>query len=315
MYEDGAVPDELDPEVQAWLASFPPPDPDAPPKSLEEMRAQPWPWGTRPPVHEVWDASAIHAGLEVPVRVYRPSEHRPLAVTVFLHGGGFVLGSIDIVDPQCRQLANQVGCVVVNVGYRLAPEDPYPAALDDCVAVVHWVVEHAPALGIDPGRIAIVGESAGGNLAAATALRLRDEGGPALAQQVLLYPVLDHDFERPSMADNDPLLSVDGLRWFWDQYAPPGVDRTHRYLSPTRADLEDLAGVAPATVVTAGRDPLCDEGDEYATRLAEAGVEVVHLRYPTMIHGFVAMAESFTLGAEARDAVAGVLTSALGGTT
>ena len=301
---------ELDPEVQAWMASFPPPDPDAPLQTLEEMRAQPWPWGTRPDVHEVWDDTAVDGDLKVPVRVYRPSEERPRPAVVFVHGGGWVLGSIDLVDPQCRHLANQVGCVVVNVGYRLAPEDPYPAAVDDTVAAVRWVVSNAEALGVNPDRIAIVGESAGGNIAAATALRLRDEGGPALAQQVLLYAALDDDFSRPSMVENGAELglSADAMRWFWDQYAPPGaVDRSHRYVAPLRAMPEDLRGVAPATVVTAGFDPLCDEGDDYATLLAEAGVEVVHLRYPGMIHGFVAMAESFTLGAAGRDAVAAIL--------
>jgi acetyl esterase len=306
----------IDPEAQAWLDSVPRRDPDLPPITLEELRAWGdfWPYLSRPPIHAVSDHLAEADGLDVPVRLYRPSPERGLPVVVYLHGGGWVAGGIELTDGICRRLADQVGAVVVSVGYRLAPEHPFPEPLDDVVAVIRWVANQADQLAVDGTRLAVMGESAGGNLAAAAAIRVNDEGGPELCQQVLLYPITDHDFERPSMlaSSEETGLTRQSVMWFWDLYVPDPSQRDDPLVAPARAPLDRLRGVAPAVIVTAGFDPLCDEGDAYALRLVEAGVPVAHLRYPTMIHGFVALAEVVTIGEAALNTVTGLVQSALG---
>lgn len=306
----------IDPEAQAWLDSVPRRDPSLPPITLEELRAWGdfWPYLSRPPIHAVADHTAEADGLAVPVRIYRPSAEPGQPVVVYLHGGGWIAGGIELVDGLCRRLSNQIGAVVVSVGYRLAPEHPFPQPLDDVVAVIRWVADQADGLGVDGTRIAVMGESAGGNLAAAAAIRVYDEGGPRLSQQVLLYPITDHDFDRPSMlaSTDDVGLTRQSLMWFWDLYVPDPAHRDDPLAAPARAPIELLRGVAPAVVVTAGFDPLCDEGNAYALRLVEADVPVVHLRYPTMIHGFVALAEVVTIGEAALATVIGLVQSALG---
>jgi acetyl esterase len=222
---------------------------------------------------------------EIPVRVYRHGTG-PAPVLVFFHGGGWVVGSIVSHDGVCATLARLSGCVVVSVEYRLAPEHPFPAALEDAWTATQWVAAHAGEIGGDPGCLAVGGDSSGGNLAAVCALRARNEGIP-LALQLLVYPVCDADAERPSWHEfaHGYFLTREVMLAFWQAYIPEGEgDRFHPDASPLRA--ADVAGVAPAFVLTAEYDVLRDEGEAYADRLAEAGVPVTLRRYDGMIHGF-----------------------------
>ena len=192
---------------------------------------------------------------------------------VFFHGSGFVLCSLDTHDGMCRNLCAGTGCVVVSVDYRLAPEAKFPAAPDDCLAATRWAVANAAALGADPGRVFVAGDSAGGNLAAVTALRIRDEGGPRLLGQLLIYPVTDYyEPGTPSMIENAEGygLTRAGMIWFWNHYLAAPSDGANPHASPFRA--ADLSGLPPALVVTAEYDPLRDEGEYYADRLRQAGV-------------------------------------------
>jgi acetyl esterase len=238
------------------------------------------------PVAEVVDRTIERPGGPLGVRIYRPDRSATLPVLVFFHGGGWVLCDLDSHDPVCRALANQVGCVVVSVDYRRAPESRYPAAVEDAYAATRWVARHADELGVDPDRLVVMGDSAGGNLAAAVALMARDRGGPRIAYQVLVYPITDHDFHTGSYRDFgvDHYLTTAAMRWYWDQYAPALADRNQPYLSPLRAD--DLLALPPALIVTAECDPLRDEALAYALRLREAGTAVEQTTYEGMFHGF-----------------------------
>ena len=226
---------------------------------------------------------------EIPVRIYRPEGKAPLPALVYFHGGGWVIGSIETHDGSCRDLANRAGCVVVSVDYRLAPEHRYPAAAEDCLAATRWVAENAAALGADPKRIAIGGDSAGGNLAAVVALMARDRRGPPLRFQLLIYPVTDADLTRASYRENAEgyLLTTKAMEWFWGHYVPDAAQRKEPYAAPLQA--KDLAGLPPAFVITAQYDPLRDEGEAYAKRLQQAGVRTALKRYEGAIHGFFAM--------------------------
>lgn len=223
---------------------------------------------------------------EIPVRVYTPAGETPLPVVVYFHGGGWVIGDLEVVDRPCRLLASAAGVVVVSVDYRLAPEHRYPAAFDDCYAATVWVAEHAAELGGDPGRLAVAGDSAGGNLAAAVALAARDRGGPTLSAQLLLYPVTDFNFDTESYRENREgyLLTKAGMIWFWGHYLGAQALDKDPYACPLRAD--NLAGLPPAYVASSEYDPLRDEGEAYATRLREAGVAVTARRFDGMLHGF-----------------------------
>jgi acetyl esterase len=223
----------------------------------------------------------------LPARVYHPEPGAVLPLVVHLHGGGWVGGSIAAADRPCRTLALASGCVVVSVEYRLAPENPFPAPLRDCVAATRWLAEHAAEIGADGRRIAVMGDSAGGNLAAATALVLRDEGGPAISHQVLLYPALDQGGSYPSRVENATgyLLTAGSMEWFREHYF---ADPADPHASPLRAD--HLRGLPSATIVVAGFDPLRDEGVAYADRLRGDGVAVELLEWPGMVHGFFWMA-------------------------
>jgi acetyl esterase len=240
--------------------------------------------GDAEPVYAIGDLDANG----VPVRVYRPSPDDGLPVVVYLHGGGWTIGSVDVYDPITRALANAANAIVVSVDYRLAPEHPYPAPLDDCWTALEWVAEHTNVFEGDPSRIAIAGDSAGGNLAAVCALRAREEKLP-LALQVLIYPVTDAGLTHPSHTENAEgyLLEAKLMRWFVDCYTRGGADVSDWQISPLRAP--DVAGVAPALVITAEYDVLRDEGEAYARRLADAGVPVAHTRYDGMIHAFFAL--------------------------
>jgi acetyl esterase len=238
-----------------------------------------------PPLASITDRTAG----EIPIRVYRPDGDGALPTLVFFHGGGFFVGSIDTHDDVCRAVAARSGWVVVSVDYRLAPEHPFPAASDDAFAALQWVAAHAGELGADPARLAVGGDSAGGNLAAVTALRARDEGGPQLSLQVLIYPVTDWAQDTSSMAANGSgyFLTADAMRMTRQLYLPDPSRWADPYAAPLRAP--DVSGVAPAIVVTAEFDPLRDEGEAYADRLAAAGVPVDRTRCAGMIHGFVQM--------------------------
>lgn len=244
------------------------------------------------PVAEVVDVSVPGPGGDVPVRIYRPEGDAPAPVLVWYHGGGWVIGDVETSDPTARKLCRRAGVVVVSVDYRLAPEHPFPAAPDDAWAALRWVADHIGEHGGDPARLAVGGDSAGGNLAALVAIRARDEGGPALRHQLLVYPATDLTMGQPSIVENGEgyFLTKATMEWFTDHYL--GADRQHGDpTSPAVSPLavEDLSGLPPAQVLTAEFDPLRDEGAAYAERLAEAGVAVEHVPGPGLIHGFFAM--------------------------
>jgi acetyl esterase len=228
---------------------------------------------------------------KIPVRIYTPTGKAPRPGIVFFHGGGFVVCDLDSHDATCRELANGADCVVVSVDYRLAPEAKFPAAPEDCYAATQWVSREAEQLGIEPARIAVAGDSAGGNLAAVVAMMSRDRGGPPLVHQLLIYPVTDNRFDTTSYKDNGSgyLLSANMMRWFWHHYLDSEADGDNPLASPLRA--RDLSGLPSATVLTAEYDPLRDEGRAYAKRLQEAGVATAHTNYPGVFHGFIGMTE------------------------
>ena len=241
----------------------------------------------------------------IPLRIYLPVGEGPSPVLVFLHGGGWVRGSLDAYDGLCRRLANGAECVVVSVAYRRAPEHPFPAGLEDCYAATEWVVENAATIEGDPDRVAVGGDSAGGNLSAAVTLAARDRDGPDLAHQLLIYPATNPPSVRwfDSYDENGEgyLLTMDSVEWYLEQYTEP-ADVGNAYAFPLRA--RDLSGLPPATVLTAGFDPIRDEGVAYAERLTEAGVEVDHLHYDSQIHAFVSLYEHIDEGCEAIDEMA-----------
>jgi acetyl esterase len=247
--------------------------------------------GAKPaaPVTEVADRMIPGPAGDIPVRVYVPGGAAPFPVIAYFHGGGFVLGNLDTHDRICRRLCRGAGALVVSVDYRLAPEHRFPAALDDCMAVTNWLADHAVDLRGDRDRIAVAGDSAGGNLAAAVALASRADDGPGLTAQVLLYPVIDAACATPSFVQNSEgyLLTAAVMRWFWEQYLGPDGDADNAYASVLRAP--DLAGLPPALVITAEFDPLRDEGEAYAEHLREAGNAVEAHRFDSMTHGFVGM--------------------------
>ncbi|GAA0495630.1 alpha/beta hydrolase [Streptomyces olivaceiscleroticus] len=278
------------------------------------LAARPAPSASPTPVARVEDRRLPGpAGApEVPVRLYRPraSGGAPLPVVVFCHGGGFVICDLDSHDGMCREMANATGALVVSVDYRRAPEHRFPAAAEDAYAVLCWTAAHAADLGGDPARLAVAGDSAGGNLAAVLPLMARDRGGPMPVFQLLIYPMLDPARNTPSYRDNARgyFVTADHLRWYWEQYLG---DRSgaHPYASPLAAP--DLSGLPPAHVLTAEYDPLRDEGETYALRLRESGVPVDVRRYDGVFHGFFGMAGQLRAAAEANDAAYSALRAAL----
>ena len=239
-------------------------------------------------VASVRDVLVPGAAGMLPARVYHPDPGRGLPLLVYLHGGGWVLGSLRAADRPCRRLAQQSGCVVVSLDYRLAPETKFPGPLQDCVAAVSWLRAHADDVGADPGRLDLVGDSAGGNLVAATTLCLRDLGDVQVDSQVLLYPCLLPERGSPfaSYADNagGPLMTRREMAWFWDHYLRTDADARDPLAAPLLA--ADLAGLPPATIVVAELDVLRDEGLAYAGRLRDAGVPVETIVYDGAAHGF-----------------------------
>lgn len=264
--------------------------------------------GVAEPVRHVVDRHVPGPGGDLPVRVYRPTDDTgPLPTLVYLFGGGWALGTVETSDGICRSPANAVPCQVVTVGYRLAPEHRFPAAVHDSYAAVAWIAEHADEFGVDAGRLALAGDSAGGNLTAAVTLLARERGGPSLAAQVLVYPNTDYRADTPSLRDSDDpaLFNRHSVAWYWSHYLADPADGLDPLASPLRAD--DLSGLPPALVVTAEHDPLRDEGEEYARRLASSGVDVVSTRYPGMANGFFAMTDVLDAAREAHTEVAAYL--------
>ncbi len=241
------------------------------------------------PVHRVVDRAVPGPAGGIPVRVYWPSAAADLPVLVWFHGGGWVIGGLESHDPLCRLLCDDAGCIVVSVDYRLAPEAKFPAAVEDCVAAWEWVSAHAAELGGDPERVALGGDSAGGNLAAVTALIAGERDLPAPRAQILVYPVTDYELDSASMIDNATgyFLEAEHMQWFWELYARDESDYDDPHFSPLRA--HDLEGLAPALVVVAEFDPLRDQGLAYGKRLQAAGVSTEIVHGDGVFHGFFGM--------------------------
>ena len=267
-----------------------------------------------PPTVEVYSAEDFvvpgPAG-DIAVRLYRPSDE-PVPLHVHFHGGGWVIGNLVTHDADCREICVASGCMVLAVDYRLAPEHPFPAAPEDCYAVSCWAAAHSTELGASPGRISIGGDSAGGNLAAVVALMARDRNGPEFAMQLLLYPITEPSMTSVSFQENAEgyLLTKAMMTWFWDHYCPEMEKRNEPLASPLLAP--DLSGLPPALVITAEFDPLRDEGEAYAKRLAEAGVDVEMRRFDGFIHAFFSLAGIIEATREAVDWVGSALRKAHG---
>ncbi|MSQ48267.1 MAG: alpha/beta hydrolase [Deltaproteobacteria bacterium] len=257
------------------------------------------PKGPREPVKSVEDRVVNAGGVKLPVRIYTPEGTGPLPILVFFHGGGWVVGNCESHDTPCRSLANGAGCIVVSVDYRLAPEHKFPAPAEDCYAATKWAALNAAGFGGDPRRIAVGGDSAGGNLAAAVAQMATDRGAPTLAFQLLIYPVTDHSYATSSYRTNAEgyLLTKDSMQWFWNHYLQNENDGQNPYASPIRG--QRLTNLPPALVITAEFDPLRDEGEAYATKMKQAGVSVTYTNYKGMIHGFFSLADIMDQGKQA----------------
>jgi len=292
------MPQELNPDAQKVcdliVASGRPPietlDPPAARQAYLASRAvlQPDP----EPVAEVAALAAAGPAGPIPLRLYRGQDcatGRPQPALIFLHGGGWVIGDLESHDQVCRALANAASCLVIAVDYRLAPEHKFPAAAEDAIAALQWIATNAARLGIDASRLAVGGDSAGGNLAAVASIDARDRGGPPIRLQLLVYPVADMSLDWPSAqrhAQQLPLTLV-AMDWFIAHYLRGPADKADWRASPLRA--ASLKGLPPALIVTAGFDPLCDEGQAYAQALSAAGVPVEHEPFPGQIHGFLSM--------------------------
>lgn len=254
-------------------------------------------------------------GGEIPVRIYTPAGEGPFPMLLWIHGGGWVRDSIDGNDPICRTLTNRAECAVVSVGYRLAPEHPFPTGLEDCYAALEWMVEHSENVLGDPDRVAVGGKSAGGNLTIALSLLARDQGGPQIAHQVPCVPITDRPRDTASYEENAEgygLTRAD-MEWYWDHYVRSDIDAANRYVAPLQA--RDLSGLPSATVITGGFDPLRDDGIAYVNRLEDAGVPVTHRHYPDMAHNITSSAfhyQGIGRTREAIDAIGETLRTELG---
>jgi acetyl esterase len=281
----------VDPQIQALLdrgTGVPATHTLAVPEARRQYEARIAIMAPGPTVANVGERDIDGPGGKLRLRIYTPEGSGPFPLLVFFHGSGFVLCSLDTHDGMCRNLTAGIGCVVVSVDYRLAPEHKFPAGPDDCLAATRWAAAHADELGVDPSLIMVAGDSAGGNMAAVTALRVRDEGGPALCGQMLLYPVTDyHTPGTPSYTENANGygLTRDTMEWFWAHYLTAPGEAENPYASPLRA--QDLSRLPPAYVISAEFDPLRDEAELYGMRLREAGVPAEISRRAGMNHGFL----------------------------
>jgi acetyl esterase len=260
--------------------------------------------GTPSPVGSVEDLSIEGPGGPLRLRLYRPAGEGPVPILVYLHGGGWTLGSLDSHDELCRRLCRAAGALVIAVDYRLAPEHPYPAALDDSLAVVAWAAANGAAHGGDPENLTVGGDSAGGNLTAGLCLYIRDHGGPAVRLQVLIYPAVRASFETLSFYENaeDKLLTAKDTIWFWHNFLGPNRPGEDQYAEPGWA--QNLDGLPPALIITGGHDPVRDDGEIFASRLARAGNRVELKRYGGMIHGFMGLPVELPDGKDAVELVA-----------
>jgi acetyl esterase len=263
------------------------------------------------PCHDTYDRALRTEHGSLPVRVYRPSAEENLPLLVWFHGGGWVTGNLDTHDQLCRLLSDDANVVIVSVDYRLAPETKFPGAAVDCFAAYEWALEHADAGGADSKRIALGGDSAGGNLAAVVALMAREAGLPQPALQLLVYPVTDMELDSPAMVDNATgyFLEREGMRWFYEHYARTPADFDDWRFSPIRAANHE--GLARAVVITAEYDPLRDQGEEYGKVLVNAGVECETIRADGLIHGFFGMHAFMPPGQAAWDVAVNALRSTL----
>jgi acetyl esterase len=305
----------LDPQAQRVVdamaaLNLKPVEESTPAEARESIRTRTAALGPVEGVVAVADHRVPVAGAEITVRVYSPGGPGPHPTLVYYHGGGWVIGDLYTHDGLCRSLTNAARCLVVSVDYRRAPESKYPVAAEDSYAALCWVVANAARLGLDPRRVAVGGDSAGGNLATVAALMARARGGPALVHQVLIYPVTDHDLNTQSYIENATgyVLTREGMRWFWDHYLVRESQGREPHASPLRA--KSLAGLPSALVITAECDPLRDEGEAYADRLRDAGVPVTVTRYAGMFHGFVRMTRILDKARTALDEIAGSLQKA-----
>lgn len=278
---------QIAPLIEALDAGFPPVHTMTGAQARATIRSRFVPSPEPEPVAAVCDQTIQGPGGDIPVRVYRPAGEG-LPIAVYAHGGGFVFCDLDSHDGLCRNIANRIPAIVISVDYRRAPENRWPDAAEDVYAVTQWAAHNADAVGGDARRVVVCGDSAGGNLAAVTAVMARDRGGPLIAAQLLIYPVIAADFDNESyrLFGKGFYNPRPALRWYWDQYVPVLADREHPYASPLRAN---LAGLPPAVIVTAGHDPLRDEGNAYADALEAAGVVTVRCPFEGGIHGFMTM--------------------------
>ena len=251
------------------------------------------------PVARIEERTLPGPGGPLRLRLYYPTEAGPLPVVVYFHGGGWIRGSLETHDNVARGLANAAECLIASVDYRLAPEAKFPAQVEDAYAVTEWVARNAAEIGADPARLAVGGDSAGGNLAAAVCLMARERGGPPISFQLLVYPVMDYRFDTPSYRENAEgyVLYKADMEYYWRHYLADERDGSNPLASPLRA--ESLSGLPPALVITAEMDPLRDEGEAYAARLKQAGVSATCTRYDGMIHGFFGMGAVVDKGRQA----------------
>jgi acetyl esterase len=299
----------LDPQAQRVIEAMAalnlkPVEESTPAEARESIRTRTAALGPFPDVAAVVDHRVPVSGGQIIVRAYSPGGPGPHPALVYYHGGGWVIGDLYTHDGLCRSITNAARCAVLSVDYRLAPESKYPVAVEDSYAALLWIVANAERLGIDRRRMAVGGDSAGGNLATVMALMARDRTGPRLALQVLIYPVTDHDLDTRSYRENATgyILTREGMRWFWNHYLASEAQGREPYASPLHA--ASLAGLPPALVITAEYDPLCDEGEAYAARLRDAGVPVTLTRYPGMFHGFVRLTNVLDKARTALDEIA-----------
>ena len=280
--------------------------------SPEEARAngKKRPRSPGPEVAKVEDRNIPGPDGDVPIRIYTPEGNGPFPILVWYHGGGWVVGDLEQADGSCRNLCVGGQCVVVSVDYRLAPETKFPGNAEDCWSATIWAVKNSASINANGSRLAVGGDSAGGNLAAAMCLMAADRGGPEISLQLLIYPVTEVNFTTDSYNQNAEGYSLTKvtMQWYWDHYLSSEDDALNPYAAPLQA--KSLVGQPPALVITAEFDPLCDEGEAYAKRLSEAGVATTATRYDGVIHGFFTMGAVVDKGQQAVDEASAALRKA-----